>query len=390
MTVDARRSSTTEVVRELAIASSGYLPTILAQHLFTSFIWTIAEHLSRDCLRQGFSTREDDVEIDGRHRFVVYEFSETWHRPTLRHRMLTKVVRQMEVYGLGSFNDILLCMVPALSFKDLLPNNTMLKLMPQPERGATWLEASRAYKRLLDSKIGTSTGENFCYAVVTAVLDFLYIACEPYDEYITAPAELRQELVRIVKKLLSSKFAAVVAKLAPVYELQGRREQFLEIFRFYRKGNKKGKNLESLRDYSLERFLKADSPFHRLVAGAFINSSLDIEVGFLERKLGFSKGHQLVYQTIKRERDKSLSSKKHTLSSPVDGPMKDQSKEQTKRLKIESFGPNGKCSVLCRLSEGCANIEPAGKEAFMVDIFGWTPLVCSSQVSFMSGRFANL
>ncbi|KAK0622796.1 hypothetical protein B0T14DRAFT_494379 [Immersiella caudata] len=319
---DHRRESTQDVARELALVSSAYLPTILAQHLFTSFMWTVVDQLPGDCLQQGISSSEEDVEIDGRHKFVLYEFLQTWRRPTLRHRQLTKVVRHMETYGLGSIHDILLCMVPALSFKDLLPNNAMLKLMPQVGVGQSWLEAARAYHRLLTTSVGTATEENYCYAVVTTVMDFLYLACEPYDRYILPPTELYQEIVSIVRILLSPKFAPVVTKLAPVYELQQRRQNFVDIFVQY------GSDcIES-----------------------FTNDDIEADVAFLEGKLGFGKGHQLVYRAIKRERKQARLSVAGLEEPPVTS-----QKDQGEIINSSSFGQDG-------------------KEAVRTDIFGWTPL----------------
>ncbi|KAK7432975.1 hypothetical protein QQZ08_000446 [Neonectria magnoliae] len=183
--VDPRRYSEKGEARELAIVSK--LSTIIAQHLFTSFMWAVAEELPKDCLRKSSTSNQQDVDIDGGNKFNPHDFIQTWHWPTLRHRELTKVIRQMEAYGLGTTIDILLCMIPALSFKDLLPNQAMLKLIPQFGHGQGWAETARFYNRLLETSLGNAIEENFCYAVVVAAMDFLYFACEPYDKYITPP-----------------------------------------------------------------------------------------------------------------------------------------------------------------------------------------------------------
>ncbi|KAH7129076.1 hypothetical protein EDB81DRAFT_888844 [Dactylonectria macrodidyma] len=128
--IDPRRKPDKSEARELAIISSASLSTTLVQHLFKRFMWTVVEELPKDCLHQGFISNQQDVEIDGHNKLDPYEFIQSWHWPVLRHRKLTKVVRQMELYGLGRTNDVLLCMIPALRFKDLLPSHTMLKLIP--------------------------------------------------------------------------------------------------------------------------------------------------------------------------------------------------------------------------------------------------------------------
>ena len=61
---ELREGAIKQAIRELAISDTGLLPTILAQHLFTSFMWTIVEQLSDDFFRQGFANSEQEVEIE--------------------------------------------------------------------------------------------------------------------------------------------------------------------------------------------------------------------------------------------------------------------------------------------------------------------------------------
>ncbi len=245
-------------------------------------MWTVAEYLPRDCLQQPVLSDEEDVEIDGQQKLVTYDFYQSWLRPKLRHRHLTTVVRQMEGFGLGTMNDILFCMVPSLSFKDLLPDNTMLKLMPQLCQNLSRVDAARFYRYLLSTPIGPD--EKYCYAVIVAVMDFLFVACTPYDANLTPPKELDWELGFIIQTLASPPLSQVLNKLAPVYELQGRRARFLEIFQQYHSRWTQGK--DHVQVYS--------------------NPSLEIAADFLETKLGFSEGHMKLYRATKWEREKSL------------------------------------------------------------------------------------
>lgn len=308
-----RRRRTSEKDRdrpkELAIVQSDFLPTILAQHLFTSFMWTVSERLPRGFLRKGFSSDEQDVEIDGPHKFVPYHFAQTWHRPTLRHRQLTKVVRQMEKIGLGSTNDILMCMIPALSFKDLLPNQPMLELLPQVGSGQGWVETARCYNRLLETPIGTTIEEDFCYAVVVKTMDFLHLACEPYDDSIRPSPELNDQLKTIVETL-SSKFVDVVSKLIPIFNLQQRGDAFRDIFASF--------GYEELRD------LPDNFPMQG-------NHQDDEYMNLLERKLGFSKGHRKVCGSRIKEKEKAQDSE----TGPGQG----------RDLGPTSFGKDGKSNV---------------------------------------------
>ncbi|KAF5012140.1 hypothetical protein FDECE_1789 [Fusarium decemcellulare] len=217
---------------ELGVTSKATLPNILSQHLFTHFMWTIIKHLPQNCLDPGYGDKQQEIEIEGPQAFESRDFVQTWLRPRLRHRTLTKVVRQAEAYGLGSMTDILLCMVPALSSMNLLPNHVVLKLMPHLGSAQGWAETTNCYRKLL-ATIKTDTvrkEDKFSVAIVTAVMDFLSFAYEPYDALTRPTRELRIELRFIVTNLASPKFATVMEKLAPFYRLQRRLIIFEDIF----------------------------------------------------------------------------------------------------------------------------------------------------------------
>lgn len=247
--MDARRKLSNYRAEELAVISSAYLPTILAQHLFTSFMWTIAESLPKDCLWSGFSSAQNDTEVNYGHDvevnsqgFDLYKFKETWLRPKLRHRKLSRVVRSMETFGLGSATHILLCMIPALSFRDLLPNHDIVpRLIPQIGPGQGWAETAGFYKNLLETSVRiTPEEEKFCYTIVVATMDFIYLACRPYDESNEMPKELGEELRAIVSKLSSKDYARVIKKLAPIYSQQKRAMVFGRIFEQYKASEDSG------------------------------------------------------------------------------------------------------------------------------------------------------
>lgn len=193
-------------------------------------MWTVVEHLPEDCLRKGFADSEQEVEIDNRHTFDPLEFRETWYRPTLRHRDLTKLVRAIENNGLGKYMDIMLCMIPALSSKDLLPNQVILKLIPPMRHEQGWAATARSYSRLLDTSIQTSPAEMFCYSVVVEAMDFLSFACQPYDRFVEPQAELKYELEKLIHQLISPRFKHLLTQLAPLYAIQQRQTQFQQIF----------------------------------------------------------------------------------------------------------------------------------------------------------------
>jgi hypothetical protein len=178
---------------------------------------------------------------------------------------------------MGNTNDILMCIIPALSFKDLLPNRPMLELLPQIGSGQGWAETASCYNRLLETHIGTTIEESFYYAVVVKTMDFLYYACEPYDKFVTPPKELNEQLKPIVETLASLKFVHVVTELIPIFDVQQRRGAFRDIFALFGR-DKMGRDW----DISTARRLDED------------DDNMDV----LKRHLGFSEGHQGVYRQL--------------------------------------------------------------------------------------------
>lgn len=286
----------------MAISSSGILPNILAQHLFTGFIWSVVEQLPENCFRQGILSSEEDVDIENRHAFDSHEFVDTWSRPTLRHRQLMKVVRRIENVGLGTQNDVLLCMIPAFSYKDLLPNHAMLKILPQIRRGQGWAETARCYNRLLEQGLrvkqhGTMAEEKFCYNVVVETIDFISFASEPYDEHVRAPGDLSVELEDIVARLVSIRFAPVVKKLAQAYILQRRNKDIAAILKLF--GTPA--SLARLADNEqLERLFGREADLQGCLDALKVAEKL--EFSFLEKSLGFSKYHRTLYEALSHTR----------------------------------------------------------------------------------------
>ncbi|RSM18642.1 hypothetical protein CDV31_002571 [Fusarium ambrosium] len=220
--------------RELGLTSNDCLHTILAQHLFTSFMWTVVGFLPKNCLNPGIDEIQQEVEIEGPKAFESYGFAQTWLRPRFRHRQLTKIVRKIESYGLGSTTDILLCMVPALSSRHLLPNQAILKLMPRVGPGQGWVETAICHKKLLET-IKTdkvSEEDQFSVNIIVASMDFLSFAYEPYDERTKPPQDLDDELGAIAQELLSSKFTTIMERLAPVYRRQCRHGLFYNALQY--------------------------------------------------------------------------------------------------------------------------------------------------------------
>ncbi|KXX81406.1 Ankyrin-1 [Madurella mycetomatis] len=220
---------------ELSLVSTAYLPTILAQHLFTSFMWAVAEKLDKDCLRQGDGVDNvDAVRVDPG-TFTLDALKDTWYCPKLTHPRLENFVKHVEAAGLGSRTEILLCMVPALSFHDILPHESILSLIPgEPQRIQQhgWARTASLYHDMLRSSIGVETREKFAQSVVIHAMEFVYLACEPYDDGIEPDSEFKREIQELVG-CLAMKFHTILKDLLPYYELQNRRGAFHDVFRRY-------------------------------------------------------------------------------------------------------------------------------------------------------------
>ncbi|KAK1524389.1 uncharacterized protein CCOS01_09476 [Colletotrichum costaricense] len=180
-------------------------------------MWNISEFLPRDCLDSGPDGVKQELEIEVPQTFDSIDFAKTWLRSQLRHRKLTKVIRSMKSYGLGSITDILLCMIPALSSRNLLPDQGIPRLMPRVGPGRGWVKTATCHKKLVETiktkgeKLNEDDKLNVAIAVAT--VDFLSSAHEPYDEQMTPPSDLCRELEAIGRHLESPKFAGIMAKL---------------------------------------------------------------------------------------------------------------------------------------------------------------------------------
>ncbi|CAJ0555364.1 Ff.00g054290.m01.CDS01 [Fusarium sp. VM40] len=221
-----------DVIDELSVSAEGSLPQILAQHLFTSFMWTVAKHLSKDCLNPIADQTQKEVEIEGAHTFESYSLEQTWPTLRLRHRCPTELVRKIESFGMGRTRDILLCMIPALSYMKILPNQAVLKLIPRVGPGRGWAETASCHRKLLEAmqKDKNSVKDRLHVGIVIATMDFLYFAFEPYGKHVKLPTDLTNELGDIVESLCSPTFADIMEKLVPVYCRQCRQSTFMDIF----------------------------------------------------------------------------------------------------------------------------------------------------------------
>jgi len=166
--------------------------------------------------------------VVGERKFDAYRFEQTWLRPKLGHPRLDRLVQDIERAGLGSPTEALLCIIPAFSALDLLPNEIMIREVQKranesEERGPS--AVAGVYLDLLQTPVGFTKREHYSYAVITTVLEFLFHCCEPFRwDAQSVPAALSGALKDLVDRLLHEKLVSIIESLLPIYHAQKRQE----------------------------------------------------------------------------------------------------------------------------------------------------------------------
>ncbi len=263
--------------------SSADLATICAQHLFTSFIWTVAEYkltdpttaertapnqnvanflLPTDFLRRGEVDihNYDKLQSTGPPSLKSSKTSGRGLKTSqkLSHTILTNLANYGEKEGLGTSGDIMLCMIPAFSFHDLLPNEIVLDQPPPTDilrkTRDDWIRLTPRYIKLLDqtqSLVSKDTKRFLALTAVVSTMEFIYLLGLDFSKPRIYPKDLEnqqmnteaggkrpdgqtKDLDKQLDKLLNKifeKFPNILEKLWPIYELQQRKKAFNDIFR---------------------------------------------------------------------------------------------------------------------------------------------------------------
>jgi hypothetical protein len=238
--------------------STAGLATIAAQHLFTSFIWTIVDldQLPKDFLDQGSINIHDSVSIQPP-KPLDLESSKLGTGRKLSHTKLTRFALHAEKEGLGTLDDIFLCLIPVLSLRDVLPNDATLKLdLPSPRGQSAWVKDAPAYLALLKFMAKDPMCRFDDYLSLVAVvhtLDYVYLMAlddenmaygralpreddkvsesKSIDSSANSKSLSRQPSGDLQKLLahLSLFFPDAIKKLSVFYKLQGRKDYFCEL-----------------------------------------------------------------------------------------------------------------------------------------------------------------
>ncbi|WXC42291.1 hypothetical protein QX201_002070 [Fusarium graminearum] len=222
--------------------STANLVTVMAQHLFTCFIWNIGGLLPKNILNRADININEFVKVESSPLFDLSSSIKAQSGRRLSHRQLTKFVNYAEKQGLGTPDDILLCIIPTFSSFDCLPNNIVLaydQLLPKPlggfdEEGQR--EQCNHHINLLDcilAKKGMEEDEYLAFATVVNTMEFVYLTALHVTKAKacgTSENTYPKEFVELLVKLLEH-FGVLLRKLSPFYGLQRRLKTLKGLFR---------------------------------------------------------------------------------------------------------------------------------------------------------------
>ncbi|CAG2003640.1 unnamed protein product [Fusarium graminearum] len=215
--------------------STADLVTVMAQHLFTCFIWNIGNLLPKNLLNRGDININEFVKVESSRLFDLPSSIRAKSGRKLSHRKLTKFVNYAEKQGLGTPDDILLCIIPTFSFFDCLPNNVVLdydQLVAKPFGSFTEEEQRKTcnhHMNLLDcigEKDGMDQDEYLSTAIVVNTMEFVYLTALHIAKAKVCKTTKKThpgEFVMLLEKLLGD-FSDCLRSISPIYELQRRRE----------------------------------------------------------------------------------------------------------------------------------------------------------------------
>ncbi|KAF0644684.1 hypothetical protein FPSE5266_11354 [Fusarium pseudograminearum] len=227
--------------------STADLATVMAQHLFTCFIWNIGSMLPKNFLNRADININEFVKVESSRLFDLPSSIKAKSGRKLSHRQLTKFVNYAEKQGLGTPDDILLCIIPTFSFFDCLPNNVVLdydQLIPKPFGSFKEDEQKKTcndYIGLLDciqKNNGVDQDEYLSSAVVVNIMEFVYLTALHIDKAKlcgTTKKTHPEEFIKLLQ-ILSEHYSSVLRKLSPFYEWQRRRETFKALFSDFQVG----------------------------------------------------------------------------------------------------------------------------------------------------------
>ncbi|KAM0493473.1 hypothetical protein ACHAP8_009300 [Fusarium lateritium] len=235
--------------------STAVIATIAVQHLFTHFIWTIVDLLPKNFLGQGSINVGDSVSVASSSKSGIDR--------KLKGEKIDKFTLRAGKEGLGTSDDILLCLIPVLSITDRLPNDATFEFdLPKLAERKDWPKAADRFSELLKSMPKSPDfgfEDSLTLTAVVRALDYLYLMAldEKYletkkptkanteseqseidetDDFSTkpnipqsSPKPTSQEPADELRILIRKIYPGAIEKLWWFYGLQRREEFFLDL-----------------------------------------------------------------------------------------------------------------------------------------------------------------
>ncbi|KAI9736241.1 MAG: hypothetical protein M1834_001127 [Cirrosporium novae-zelandiae] len=211
----------------LGVRSNIQLKHFLAQHIFSAFMWAIADQIPSSRFNE--TTVEDSAK--GEFDFTHNKFLK------LKNEKLRGLTRELEGTGLGTLEEMEILLIPPLSLASKLPNKILvehiLERAKSHENGHHWESASGLYCKLLDHMSSIDV-----YKVILSVINFLSFTlnatfpedAEAYDNEREYKEENRSRILETLQD--SKRFLAATCDLKVLYKNQNRETEYSKIIGF--------------------------------------------------------------------------------------------------------------------------------------------------------------
>lgn len=181
-----------KTISALAIQRSGALPNVLAQYLFSAFMWGLAAEITHDKIGLGRILQSE--------KFSEANIMESWTSPSLQTQELARFAQAVERTGLCSIDEAYLSIIPPLSCLQNLPNEVIVTLAREREanRRLDWDEISKIYLDILRHSVINKPCQYFS-SIVAAAIEVLFLVSEPLLD--------KSDVGKICKEVVELKYA---------------------------------------------------------------------------------------------------------------------------------------------------------------------------------------
>ncbi|KAF7914824.1 hypothetical protein EAE99_010525 [Botrytis elliptica] len=200
----------------------------LAQHIFSTFLWAIANFLP---LSEGGNAHKTEVVLPGDDELRLYEKYPNWNSLRLTNKKIKQMTKAVETSGLGTLEDANSLIIPPLSYFEKLPNESMVdvvrKIAKDNEQGDREF-ACNIYGKLLKMYDDLPQEGNFVYKVVSTAVDFLVTVTSASEtkKYMETSDGRLEKSKRTLIAILKPKHKTCLDMLQSLYTKQGRLKNF--------------------------------------------------------------------------------------------------------------------------------------------------------------------